>query len=81
MATSLSQVVATEGTCFVCGCTEDDPCIVPNGGACSWASPDKTVCSACVLWFGQLMIGNLGEVCGSRADQQAPAEPRRIVLP
>jgi hypothetical protein len=81
MATSLSQVVETPGTCFLCGCTEGDPCIVPNGDACSWASPEKTVCSACVVWFGQLVVGQLGEVCGTRADQQAQAEPSRIVLP
>ena len=41
------------GVCFVCGCTEFDPCLIPavrrNGeqylGACSWANNEHTLCN------------------------------------
>lgn len=32
--------------CKVCGCTEDNPCIHPDFGACFWIKPD--LCSHCV---------------------------------
>lgn len=42
------------GVCFVCGCTENDPCPLPvmNPGtgnpcviACSWANEERTLCT------------------------------------
>ena len=34
------------GTCRICGCTENNPCIDDNSGdTCSWVEPD--LCSAC----------------------------------
>jgi hypothetical protein len=33
--------------CRQCGCTDDSPCMTPDG-ACSWAEDD--LCSACVAF-------------------------------
>lgn len=80
MAASLAEVVQTPGICFVCGCSENQPCVDGNGGSpCSWVDAQQTVCSGCVTGLGALVIEHLlNEVCGTRAEQQ---EPSRLVLP
>lgn len=35
-----------ERVCRVCGCTEEDACVLPLGGCCTWVEAD--LCSACV---------------------------------
>ena len=36
------------GTCAVCGCSEQEPCIEKRTGlACSWTNDSKTLCTAC----------------------------------
>jgi len=83
MATSFAAVVQTPGTCFVCGCTEGDPCLngFMTGQPCSWVDAQQSVCSQCLNTLGSVAIEYLlNEVCGSRAEQQQ-AEPSRIVLP
>ena len=34
-----SSIRRSELSCIVCGCTEDDPCILEGGSLCSWTSP------------------------------------------
>jgi hypothetical protein len=43
----MEPILATEGTCRVCGCTDYDctQCIKKTGAACYWVEPD--LCSAC----------------------------------
>lgn len=36
--------------CRVCGCSEQDPCILPNHDTCHWVAPD--VCSNCFPGLG-----------------------------
>jgi hypothetical protein len=33
--------------CIVCGCTDDNACILPNGQPCSWAKVNPPVCTLC----------------------------------
>lgn len=37
------------GVCFICGCTENDPCIIPGPMRrlipCSWANEERTLCN------------------------------------
>lgn len=33
------------GVCRHCRCTEDNACRLPEGEACCWADPARTVCS------------------------------------
>lgn len=36
------------GTCQICGCTEDNPCIDEDTDEpCGWANKEKTLCTAC----------------------------------
>ena len=37
-----------KGTCKICGCTEYDPCIHPDFGACWWINSDQDLCSHCI---------------------------------
>lgn len=49
-------LILIPGTCRVCGCTDDNACVVPPSGAsddggdrCSWVDDDRTLCSFCAL--------------------------------
>ena len=44
----------SERLCRVCGCTEDNACLHPNGRPCSWAGPD--LCSVCAASIADLML-------------------------
>ena len=54
--------------CIICGCTQDDPCILPDGSACSWTSPGLCSNPECIeamaeeLAHGQLLdpLANAG---------------------
>lgn len=79
MAASLAEVVQTPGICFVCGCSQNRPCVGGDGVPCSWVDAQQTVCSSCMAELGAVVIEYLlNEVCGTRAEQQ---EPSRLVLP
>lgn len=52
------------GRCRFCGCTPECACIGKDGGACSWANEEKTLCS------------NL-ECVAAYAKAQAPSSPGR----
>jgi hypothetical protein len=65
--------------CKVCGCTEDNPCIM-EGGLCSWVMPG--VCSACVIelkpgehsrtdFKGSLLIEKVCRLCAHLAPSAA----------
>ncbi len=41
------RVIVTPGVCRVCGCTEEDACIV-GGVPCAWADKKRTLCTACI---------------------------------
>jgi hypothetical protein len=34
------------GVCRYCRCTEANPCHLPDGEACNWFDPTRTLCSA-----------------------------------
>ena len=38
---------AKAGTCAVCGCTENDPCIDDFEETCAWANKERTLCTFC----------------------------------
>jgi len=41
------KVHLAPGTCRICGCTEDLPCIDPEGlTPCSWMDADRTLCNS-----------------------------------
>lgn len=42
---------AEEQVCRVCGCSDDDPCLHPDYGPCSWYEED--LCSHCVECPGE----------------------------
>lgn len=44
----VDDVNVRAGVCRYCGCSELDPCIHPDYGACSWADDEHTVCSWCM---------------------------------
>lgn len=39
------------GTCKVCGCTDDNACVVPGEENCHWANDDHDICSRCIDKF------------------------------
>ncbi len=41
-------------SCRVCGCTEHDACLHPDGRSCSWVAAD--LCSVCANTIGEIMI-------------------------
>lgn len=45
-----SAPLCTPGECRVCGCTEENcrKCILRTGTPCTWTSPAKDLCSACL---------------------------------
>lgn len=78
MAASLAEVVQTPGTCFLCGCTESEPCSMRSGLPCSWIDVQQTVCSSCFWLLGETAVQFLlDELCGSRSKD----ESSRLVLP
>jgi hypothetical protein len=41
-------LILLPGTCSECGCTDDRACVDDEDGVrCSWADPDRTICSFC----------------------------------
>lgn len=38
---------AKPGTCVVCGCTENNPCVDDDEETCAWANKMKTLCTFC----------------------------------
>jgi hypothetical protein len=36
-----------EAICRICGCTDADPCTLPNGYHCGWHDGDPDLCTAC----------------------------------
>jgi len=39
------------GTCSVCGCTDNNACIIPGEENCHWVNDDHDLCSNCVTAF------------------------------
>lgn len=37
----------SEGSCRVCGCTEERACVDAWGDACSWSDTDPSICTFC----------------------------------
>jgi hypothetical protein len=66
-AADLLAAAITVGVCQRCQCTEDDACLV-EGVPCSWVTPAKDLCSACVELDDAeldeppaLFVGSIGE--------------------
>jgi hypothetical protein len=47
----IASLVTLPGECMVCGCTEDEPCVIKSGDIeipCAWINEERTLCSACL---------------------------------
>jgi hypothetical protein len=47
----VASLVCQPGECMVCGCTEEEPCVIRRGEeefACSWINAECTLCSTCL---------------------------------
>ncbi len=47
--------IPVPGTCAICGCTEEDchQCIERTGQPCTWVNSQRTVCSACAVYYSK----------------------------
>ena len=42
----MHQPAGEPGTCRVCGCTDETPCL-SEGWPCAWVNKEHTLCTAC----------------------------------
>lgn len=43
---AFGKTAPVPGVCKICGCTDEQACITPDGPCC-WVDEDHTLCSAC----------------------------------
>jgi len=49
------------GTCKICGCTDDNPCVHPDFGSCFWVDKTHELCSHCIELPGNPVVKRLSD--------------------